>query len=717
MLMQTGPLYEFGGFRLNLAEKTLLRGDQVIGVTPKVFETLRILVENAGHLVEKDELMQQIWQDRFVEESNLTFNIKMVRRALGDDATRPRFIETLHGRGYRFIADVTKSVVESALQNETKPIASTPIERNSPVGSKFKWFLIPVAAILCIGAIASGLWYARNKNLGADAPVLSAAFSSEKLSTNGKVFHAIISPDGKNVAYTNGMGSDKESVWVRQLDTSNNVQIIPPSNDFYFSLAFSPDGNFLYFSRKPKSVEGQADIYRISIFGGIPTRIVGHAQGWISISPDGGKISFVRCYYTEDEHCSLWIADAADGKNEKKLVARPYPFRIGDNKISPDGRTVAFAVGQSRTAANEFGLAEVDIDSGAVRELTGRRFFNIKSLAWLPNQSGLLITALEYPDKNFRIWKISGTTGDASPLTKDAENYSALCLDRDAKLLVATQVKSDFRLNLYQGDDVTRNRRALADATTVAFAPSGKIIFTSAMTGNPEMWSINADGSEQRQLTNDGAEVLSSAVSPDNKFIFFGSNRTGETHVWRMNIDGSNQTQITRKEGGFPIYVSPDGKWVYYNSALQKTLMRIAADGGKDELVLDKRSNYYALSPDGSRAAFSERLGDEMVLTVVTLDDRKVYKTFKLPSESARFVQVAWSPDGRNLFYVLMNNDSENNALWMQPLDRETPRQIADLGDEQIGEMQGFALSPDGKSFAIVQGDWKHDAVLLKGLR
>ncbi len=112
----------------------------------------------------------------------------------------------------------------------------------------------------------------------------------------------------------------------------------------------------------------------VSIFGGVPIKIVGETQGWISVSPDGGKISFVRCYYREDENCSLWIADAADGKNEKKLAARLRPFRIGDNKISPDGRTVAFAAGQSENQANEFGLVEVNIESGAERELTTPNF-------------------------------------------------------------------------------------------------------------------------------------------------------------------------------------------------------------------------------------------------------------------------------------------------------------------------------------------------------
>ncbi len=106
MSLQTNNIYEFEDFRLDFTEKTLRKEGGIIPLTPKVFETLLIFLENPGRLIEKDELMQKLWQDRFVEESNLTFNIKMLRKALGDNAQRPQFIETIQSRGYRFIAEV-----------------------------------------------------------------------------------------------------------------------------------------------------------------------------------------------------------------------------------------------------------------------------------------------------------------------------------------------------------------------------------------------------------------------------------------------------------------------------------------------------------------------------------------------------------------------------------------------------------------------------------
>ncbi len=110
--------YEFGEFRLDPFERRLLRGGRVIPLTPKAFETLCLLVENGGHLLEKNRLMEMLWADAFVEEGNLADNISKIRQALGDSRKEPKFIETVSGRGYRFIAKVEK-IEAKAFQNLT----------------------------------------------------------------------------------------------------------------------------------------------------------------------------------------------------------------------------------------------------------------------------------------------------------------------------------------------------------------------------------------------------------------------------------------------------------------------------------------------------------------------------------------------------------------------------------------------------------------------
>jgi len=106
MSAKTGHSYEFGNFRLDPSAKILFCENKPVPLTPKVFDTLQVFVEHAGLLLEKDDLMQKIWHDRFVEESNLTVQIAALRRVLGEAPGGDRWIETMPRRGYRFVGPV-----------------------------------------------------------------------------------------------------------------------------------------------------------------------------------------------------------------------------------------------------------------------------------------------------------------------------------------------------------------------------------------------------------------------------------------------------------------------------------------------------------------------------------------------------------------------------------------------------------------------------------
>lgn len=113
MLADPRQVYEFGPFRVDGAERTLLREGSPIALTDKVFDLLWLLVQNRGHALTKAELMRGLWPDTVVEENNLTVNISTLRKALGENAGRRRYIETLSRRGYRFVADVREPRSES----------------------------------------------------------------------------------------------------------------------------------------------------------------------------------------------------------------------------------------------------------------------------------------------------------------------------------------------------------------------------------------------------------------------------------------------------------------------------------------------------------------------------------------------------------------------------------------------------------------------------
>lgn len=677
-------------------------------------EMLAVLVREHGKLVSKEKLLADVWPDSYVEEGNITYNIRQLRKALGDDAQSPAFIETVPRRGYRFIAQVEEVQREPVASLVDIPAVPDPSESTTLSRHSGSRMLRTAAIVLILAASGLGLWYLIKRPSIAASPILSSEFSSEQLSTTGSVYAAAISADGQNMVYSDRRGS-KQSLWIRQLATSTNVEIVPPSEGAYFDVTFSPNGEIVYYSRGSEPGDRRIDIYRVPAKGGIPEKLISDTQGWLSISADGKKLSFVRCTHTNEEYCSLWLASTSDFSDQRKLVSRPSPIRIGDNEISPDGTSVAFAVGQSRNQASEFRIMEVAVDGSAEREFSAERFFNIKSIAWLPDGSGLLATASRIPNKAFRIWKVS-SDGSAEPLTKDSATYSVLSIDRTASNLVATEVEQNFYAYRVEIDGSAEMQR-LTDASNAGVGPDGTIVFSSIRSGNDEIWSINADGGAQRQLTNDPADDRLPIVSRDGNTLYFSSNRTGQAQVWRMRMDGSDQRQITQKEGGMPLFATLDGKLLYYRNAITGRLWVISLETGEERAVLDRGRSRFGFLPDGSMVAFVDDTDAKPVLAVASTADGRAIRTYDLPSSSLDVLGIGWVAASRSFLYIASQGIGQPNLLFKQPFDGGPATKLRELGTDEISEVPNLGLAPDEKSFVLVTGDWKHDAVLIKGLK
>src|SRR5687767_13815764 len=114
MSSQDNQLYEFGPYVIDARSRILLKDGTTVRLTPKAFDTLFVLVRHASQVVEKEQLLKEVWPDIFVEEGSLSHNIHGLRKALGDDSSEPRYIETIPKRGYRFVAPVKVSRPEAA---------------------------------------------------------------------------------------------------------------------------------------------------------------------------------------------------------------------------------------------------------------------------------------------------------------------------------------------------------------------------------------------------------------------------------------------------------------------------------------------------------------------------------------------------------------------------------------------------------------------------
>jgi TolB-like protein/DNA-binding winged helix-turn-helix (wHTH) protein len=151
--------YEFGPFRLDPAERLLLRNNQTVALAPKAFETLLLLVENSGHLLTKDELMKRLWPETFVEEVNLAQNISAIRRALDDKNGGVQYIETVPKGGYRFVGKVNVSQAAAPSEARARQPAATPTIDAHPVMSKVirQRVAIGVAIVMALALLAWGI--------------------------------------------------------------------------------------------------------------------------------------------------------------------------------------------------------------------------------------------------------------------------------------------------------------------------------------------------------------------------------------------------------------------------------------------------------------------------------------------------------------------------------------------------------------------------------
>ena len=168
-------LYAFGGFRLDPAERRLLRDETPVPLTPKCFDLLVIFVENSGHLIGKEELIERLWPNQIVEEANLSFNISTLRKALGQGSNGEPFIETVPKRGFRFVAHVEEQLEEQAVPSRLlKPASRLVSDSGESRRSKLRYVLAGSLVIL-LAAVFAGSFYWRSRHGAAVAKPNSIA--------------------------------------------------------------------------------------------------------------------------------------------------------------------------------------------------------------------------------------------------------------------------------------------------------------------------------------------------------------------------------------------------------------------------------------------------------------------------------------------------------------------------------------------------------------
>src|SRR5262249_18316224 len=243
--------YEFGPFRLDPVKRRLLHNEEPLPLAPKAFDTLLALVQQSGKTIDKDDLMKRVWPDAVVEENNLNQNITALRKSLGDSRHESKYIATIPGFGYRFVAEVKLApgdppVASTAQKGDSPAIVESPVRVSNgsgePVIASLKRHRKVAALVLALVMTgAAGMAILVYRQVGTERTGTAGnQIEVTPLTRTGTTGTAAISPDGRYIVYS-AREAGRESLWLRQLSSSSAQQIGAPADVGYSGLMFSRD--------------------------------------------------------------------------------------------------------------------------------------------------------------------------------------------------------------------------------------------------------------------------------------------------------------------------------------------------------------------------------------------------------------------------------------------------------------------------------------------
>jgi len=751
MTKKTGVIYEFGPFRIDTVERQLTCDNQTVPLQPKVFDTLLVLVENSGQILEKADLLQELWPDTFVEESSLTQNIFQLRKALGESGSKHRMIETIPRRGYRFIADVKKigeEPTEALTVSSPPPQAVTAdahlngdstaripqreiiadnsfkdsldsetetATRKESQASKSRWLVLS-GVVFAVLILTLGIYLIISFSLTRPTAPFER-MQITQLTVSGNALEAAISPDGKYAAYVIDKGG-QQSLWVRQTATTSVMQIVEPAKVFYRGITFSPDSNYIYYASYQENSR-MGILQRIPVLGSVPIEIIQDIDSPVAFSPDGRQLAFVR-YYPKERESSIILAET-DGSNQRRLATRrePSAFSIEGPGWSPDGRIIACTARDRDELGNYASIIAINPGDGSEKPLTSQKWNYVGRISWKKDGSSLVAIGWHRESCVLadQIWQVSYPEGKARRVTNDINGYRGITLADNGALVT---IRSQRSSQIYTATDTSlRNAEQITSGfgdhfsarLGMSWTPDGKIVYSSNANTNPDLWVMDADGSNLKQLSFDERGDLMPQVTSDGRYIVFVSERKGTANIWRVDADGSNPRQLTEGAGEYTPSLSPDGRWVVYYSTEEGRpgLCKVSIEGGSPIRLSEKHFSGPSVSPDGKLIVcftFEEETG-AMKPALIRFEDGEVVRIFDshpLPAPNI----FHWSSDSRALIYLAVTNGASN--VWLQPVEGGAARMLSDFKSDRLYRL---ALSRDGKRVAFERGNDINDVVLI----
>ena len=583
-----------------------------------------------------------------------------------------------------------------------------------------KFGAIGIGAIAIVVLAAAGFGVYSLLHRAATTPFQSFAIS--QVTNSSKAVVTAISSDGK---YLLTVIDDKgmNSLWLRNIATGSDTQIVPPSTTIV-NVAFSPDGNYVYFRKAENAINSDFSIYRSPVLGGTPQVVARDVDSAMTFSPDGTRMAYMRA---NDPETGKWriLSAKVDGSDEKVLHIFPLDYLPRWVAWSPDGKQLAYP----DHVAGQFGAISLfDINSSKVRTITLPDKF-VETMQWAKDGEGLFVTYHQKGPASTRqqIGFFSMSDGEIRPISRDTNSYSSVAIAGDGKTIATVQQKPFSSLLLLPADGNSANASPVVvegESISNFNWTSDDNLLTSDFT---HIVRTDAHGKSPTVVLNDPAAAIFNLARCGERYLVFlwaFHGGTNSINVWRADADGSSPRQLTGgDDDGWQRKPACSGNWVYFFRDVQHIwrvpLDEAAGDLSKAEPVAATLVEHgfhtgrgMGVSPDGKTLAYLVELVNadtqngigKIVLLNLETQSKRMFDPNPHIALGPQF-----TPDGKAVAYPVRESGVDN--LWVQPIDGSAPHPVTKFDSEQI---LSFEWSPDGKSLGVLRGHTESDVVLFQ---
>ena len=699
----SSPHYEFDGFRLDTSLQVLISPTgETLPLPSRAFATLRFLVERAGEIVDKSALMSRVWPKTIVAENNLNQCIVALRKALGETAGERRFILTVPGRGYKFIA----------------PVTVIPLERFAPATgaaapaggaakpSRSLWRVAAaVATVPVLAGIALLLW------LGHDRPVTSPAEYEQLTDVTDGAVAPTLSPDGHMLAFVrsgpafNPAFKGHGEIWLKVLPSGEPVRLTNAVDEPVWAPAFTPDSANVVFSQIDLN-RTSWDTWTVPVTGqAVPTKLLPNAQGLTYIGPR-------EVLYSEfGVGMHLGVVTSRDDRSAHRQIYFPSHDRgmAHFSHLSPDRKSVLIV---EMDPTGRFGPCRVvPFDGGSPGYAVGPAVGACVAAAWSPDGNSMYFS--DIMSAGSHLWRQRFPHGEPQQITFGPGEEQGVFVTADGRSLLSSIGLTQSTLWLHNAG----TERVLTTEGRVS-APwlSGDAQRVYFLTARNEASQLSlsrmdiANGLPESLVTGFG--IIEYDISPDERRVAFTIARDNVHEIWIAPLDRHTPPTLLVRGGDEPQF---GGDSVFFRRVGEHAsyLHRIRTDGsGEARLSPEPIVEMFCAAPDGKAVVVMrpnpDHMADAWLLPVDSTRQPMILNAGYAPSQ--------WSRDGKTLYVGLNAKEQAGHvgstaALPIGPDDLP----IAALSTVNASgtlipyQSPAVSISPNPAVYVFLKSEWREN--------